>query len=97
LNTILTDELKNEGITRELIRHVNALRKEAGLTIHDKINVFYETENKSLTELVKETQGKIKKDTISEGIKEKLPKEIKYQKKIKLKGEEIEIGIEVCE
>jgi isoleucyl-tRNA synthetase len=37
LDTVLTPELKQEGMIRELIRRVNAMRKQAGLTIDDRI------------------------------------------------------------
>lgn len=39
LDTRLTDDLKAEGIAREFIRQVNALRKENGLTIQDRIAI----------------------------------------------------------
>lgn len=37
LDTAITPELRREGVARELVRQVNALRKEAGLTRADKI------------------------------------------------------------
>ncbi len=39
LDTTLTEELRIEGMKRELIRAVNHLRKEAKLTIKDRINL----------------------------------------------------------
>jgi len=40
LDLTLTPELLRDGIAREIIRHVNALRKEKGLTINDRIELF---------------------------------------------------------
>ena len=40
LDTKLTQELVREGTVREIIRRVNALRKNAGLTIEDQIILF---------------------------------------------------------
>ena len=37
LDTTLTPELKREGLVREIVRAGNAARKEAGLTIEDRI------------------------------------------------------------
>ncbi len=35
----LTEELKREGFARELIRHIQSLRKKAGLNVDDRINL----------------------------------------------------------
>jgi isoleucyl-tRNA synthetase len=40
LDLTLTPELKREGMVREIIRRVNAFRKERGLTIEDRIELF---------------------------------------------------------
>ena len=40
LDTELTPELKREGLSREIIRRVNTMRKKAGLTIEDRIVVY---------------------------------------------------------
>ncbi len=42
LNTDLTEELILEGLAREFVRKVQALRKEKDLIITDHINVFYD-------------------------------------------------------
>ena len=39
LEVELTDELKNEGMARELINRIQNLRKDAGLEITDRIDV----------------------------------------------------------
>jgi isoleucyl-tRNA synthetase len=39
LDTVLTPSLLREGLVRELVRQVNVLRKEAGLTIEDQISL----------------------------------------------------------
>jgi len=48
LDTVITPELQLEGNKRELIRTVNALRKEAGLTIEDQISIWVEGEDDAL-------------------------------------------------
>jgi hypothetical protein len=40
LDTALTPELKREGAARELTRAVNAMRKEARLTIQDRVTLL---------------------------------------------------------
>jgi isoleucyl-tRNA synthetase len=43
LDVTLTDELKSEGIAREIINRVQGLRKDSGLEVTDKINVTVDT------------------------------------------------------
>jgi isoleucyl-tRNA synthetase len=43
LDVTLTDELKREGIAREIINRVQGLRKDSGLEVTDKINVTVDT------------------------------------------------------
>ena len=41
VNIKLTDELRNEGLARELVRRVQNLRKEAGFDVADRIRLNY--------------------------------------------------------
>jgi len=50
LDLKITEDLKWEGLLRELTRQVNNLRKEAGLTIEDKATLVYETESSVIKE-----------------------------------------------
>jgi isoleucyl-tRNA synthetase len=43
LKTEISDELKQEGIAREIINRVQGLRKDSGLEVTDKINVTVDT------------------------------------------------------
>ncbi len=52
LDLTMTPELVREGTVREIVRRVNAMRKNAGLTIEDRIEVFVEsTESEVATAL----------------------------------------------
>ncbi len=71
LDINITPELKEEGDSRDLIRQVQSLRKEANLDLKDKINIFApnwstkfeeEIKNKTLAETItKSDQLKIEK------------------------------------
>jgi isoleucyl-tRNA synthetase len=45
LVTDINDELREEGMVRELERHIQGLRKEAGLTQGDVVSIVVETDN----------------------------------------------------
>lgn len=44
VDTHLTPELVQEGYARDVVRHVNEMRKQAGLEISDRIELAYEAE-----------------------------------------------------
>ncbi len=46
LDTTITEELELEGLARDLVRSIQVLRKELGLSVHDKVNVEYESSEK---------------------------------------------------
>jgi isoleucyl-tRNA synthetase len=48
LNTVLTEELKAEGLARELERQVQDLRKKSGLKVGDLVDVYYNTQSEAL-------------------------------------------------
>jgi isoleucyl-tRNA synthetase len=64
LDTNITDELKEEGLVRDFVRSIQALRKEASLTPKDRIKVYY-SENK---EIIEKYAEQIKKQVIAEEI-----------------------------
>ena len=62
LDTNITDDLKTEGYARELVRAIQDLRKEQGLTVSQKIKVTYQNtpENaKAVKALGEEIQQKV--------------------------------------
>jgi len=50
LDTNITEELKAEGVRREIISKIQSMRKDAGFEVTDKINVFYQTESGAIKE-----------------------------------------------
>ncbi|MDD5071194.1 MAG: isoleucine--tRNA ligase [Patescibacteria group bacterium] len=69
LDTEMTPELVAEGIKRELVRTINNLRKETGMTIQDRAVIYYETENKEIREVFEKFGEEIKKDTLADEIR----------------------------
>lgn len=72
LNIVLNDELKQLGLLRELTRQINSLRKEAGLTINDRVKIIYSTESPELKALLlnKELTAKLLAATGASGVEE---------------------------
>ena len=65
LDITLTEELKNEGIARELVNRIQDLRKDSGFEVTDKIKVQLQ-HNDSLAKAIKENENYIKSETLTE-------------------------------
>ncbi|MCX6172249.1 MAG: isoleucine--tRNA ligase [Flavobacterium sp.] len=65
LDITLTDELKNEGIARELVNRIQNLRKDSGFDVTDKIKVYIQN-NDTLAKAIKENENYIKSETLTE-------------------------------
>lgn len=68
LNTELTPELIREGMAREVTRKVNALRKEAGLTIQDRIALFISGEHADIALMLEEHGKSLESDTLAASV-----------------------------
>ncbi|MFW9877561.1 MAG: class I tRNA ligase family protein, partial [Candidatus Thorarchaeota archaeon] len=94
LDTIITPELKLEGIARNLIRHLNNFRKQLNLSTDNRINLYIKTDNKEITEALGKYKDKIKKkiqaDSIINNVKGK-----EATKKFKIDNIIVEAFIEI--
>jgi len=92
LDTKITPELKLEGIKRDVVRFINGIRKETGMTIKDRAIIYWESENKLVKEVFKKMGEEIKKDTLSDEIINNLENS-ENKKEVKIEGESLVLGI----
>ncbi|WP_333877666.1 isoleucine--tRNA ligase, partial [Flavobacterium sp.] len=65
LDITLTEELKNEGIARELVNRIQNIRKDSGFEVTDKIKVQLQS-NEILIKAIQQNENYIKSETLTE-------------------------------
>lgn len=68
LDTALTPELVAEGWVRDLVRHVQQLRKEAGLNVEDHILLSIETDSDDLRSAFERWKDYIQRETLADAL-----------------------------
>ena len=65
LDVTISQELKNEGIARELVNRIQNLRKDSGFEVTDRIEVSIQ-KNELLTEAIEKNREYVKQETLTE-------------------------------
>ncbi|MBQ7264727.1 MAG: isoleucine--tRNA ligase [Firmicutes bacterium] len=90
LSTSLTKELIEEGFARELTSKIQTMRKEADFEVLDRINVYYQG-NEKIAEVLTNNKESISKSVLADDIKEG---QAGYSKKWNINGEEVTLSVE---
>jgi len=64
LDIKITEPLQREGLARDMVRHIQQLRKESGLEIQDRIRVNWHSEDEALCAAVDEHESYIRTETL---------------------------------
>ncbi len=65
LDISITDELRKEGIARDVVNRIQNLRKDKGLEVQDKIQVSYNTAEDLVRNAIEENKSYIQRETQS--------------------------------
>jgi len=63
LDINLTDVLKKEGLSRDIVNRIQNLRKDQNLEVQDKIDILYTTHDKLIQEAMEVHQQSIQHET----------------------------------
>lgn len=92
LNTELTDELKREGLMREIVRYVQNARKQAGLNVDDRIELALATSDEQTAQAIEEHRDVIMAETLATTLHSG-GKELKHHESVKVEGSVLEISL----
>jgi len=68
LDTTMSSELEKEGLKREIVRVINQIRKEQGLTIYDSIMVYWWSDDEIVKAAVNEYNADLRKDVLADQV-----------------------------
>jgi isoleucyl-tRNA synthetase len=68
LNITVDEELKKEGLVREIVRTINQMRKEQKLTIKDIVSLRYNTDDELLLSAFKDYEKEIKHSVLAKDL-----------------------------
>lgn len=91
LDLEITSELKAEGYMREVVRHIQNARKQAGLEVDDRINLGLAASGE-LAEAIKKHQTEIKQETLAKSIHYSGTAGFKVE--VQVEGEPLTIALE---
>ena len=91
-NFEITPELRAEGLMREIIRHIQASRKKAGLNVDGRIELNFSSENEDLSGAFKKFIQEISKEVLAEKA-EFSNDELEFSQTVKIEGGEAKISL----
>lgn len=91
IDEVLTDELKREGLMREVVRHVQAARKQAGLNVDDHIRLSLQSSDEVLNEAIAEHQSIITTETLADVLEAST---YAYEAVVQVEGSELTVSLE---
>ena len=87
----ITPELKREGLMREIVRHVQSARKQAGLQIDDRIVLSISSDDPEISQAVDAFADVIKAETLAVKLNSAVDESEKYD--VKIEGKLVEISL----
>jgi isoleucyl-tRNA synthetase len=93
LDINISPELRSEGLAREIVRRIQAMRKEAGFNIEDRITTYYQAEGK-LDQVFKTWGDYISAETLSTKLVDQEPTPQAYIETHKIDEQVLKLGIQ---
>ncbi len=93
LDIVVTEELKNEGLARDIVRMVQQARKDADLDVSDRIELSIKSDDVNVGKILSDFDDYIKEQVLANKISFNKDLNSDFVSKGKAEGIDIEIGI----
>ena len=92
VDAVVTPELRAEGLAREVVRRIQAMRKDAGFNIEDRITTYYQAGG-SLDEVIQRWKDYVGSETLSTRLLQGQAPEGAFTQEHNLDGETLVLGV----
>jgi isoleucyl-tRNA synthetase len=93
LDTKITQSLLNEGLARDIIRNIQAARKDAGLQVENRIKLALKTDSEQLNSAIEEFKDLISQETLTSEFST-VQKGYKYKTEAKIENHKLTIELQ---
>jgi len=93
IHTELPSELIAEGVSRELVRHLQNMRRNAKFDITDHIITYYQTKEPLIKQVINTFADYIKQETLSQELIDGLPPDEAYNERYRISNSEVSLAI----
>ena len=93
LDTRLTPELEQEGLARELVHHIQGVRRDADLSLTDRITIAVAAPGGLLADVIARHGDHIARETIADRIHAGTPPAAAHTADLSINGQTVRIGI----
>ena len=93
IHTELPSELIAEGVSRELVRHLQNMRRNAKFDITDHIITYYQTKEPLIKQVINTFADYIKQETLSQELIDGLPPDEAYNERHRISNSEVSLVI----
>ncbi len=90
---VIDEDLRDEGLARDLVRRIQALRKEAGFEIDNRIRVYYEGDSQ-IARVFEKHREYIMTETLSEEVVPRAPRDELTGKPYNVDGLKVTLWVE---
>ena len=92
INVLITEKLESEGLARDIVRRIQALRKEADFNIDDRIETHY-SGDKDVEAAFQDEAEYIMVETLSTTLRRGAPPEDAYTVEFDIDGKKLKLGL----
>jgi isoleucyl-tRNA synthetase len=92
INVLITEKLESEGLARDIVRRIQALRKEADFNIDDRIETHY-SGDKDVEAAFQNEAEYIMVETLSTTLRRGAPPEDAYTGEFDIDGKKLKLGL----
>jgi isoleucyl-tRNA synthetase len=93
VDATISAELRAEGLAREIVRRVQAMRKNAGFNIEDRITTYYLEDSRDLEHVIAAWAEYIKTETLTTQLIVGVPPQEAYSEKHTIDGIDLLLGV----